>query len=125
MYVKNNNPAGSRQTPRLIDKYNQRHHPQMMMTWFDMYNEFIKNFEKMTQLQKDYVENLERINYLYNESIKSIERVNDLYNVFIRNYEKMNTLYEQQIENMQGINQKWIDLFSKSWKQQQNQNEMR
>jgi hypothetical protein len=33
----------------------------MMMTWFDMYNEFTKNFEKITQLQKDYVENLERL----------------------------------------------------------------
>ena len=53
-----------------------------MMTWFDVYNEFIKNFEKITQLQKDYVENLERINYLYNESIKSIERVNELYDEF-------------------------------------------
>lgn len=40
------------------------------MTWFDTYNEFIKNIEKVTQLQKDYVTNLERINYLYNESIK-------------------------------------------------------
>ena len=45
-----------------------------MTWWFDMYNEFIKNFEKMTQLQKDYVENLERINYVYNQFIKSIER---------------------------------------------------
>ena len=47
------------------------------MTWFDTYNEFIKNIEKVTQLQKDYVTNLERINYLYNESIKNIERVNE------------------------------------------------
>jgi hypothetical protein len=43
------------------------------MTWFDIYNEFIKNLEKVTQLQKDYDRNLERINYLYNESIKNIE----------------------------------------------------
>jgi hypothetical protein len=64
--------AADRQPARLIDKYNQGHHPQMMMTWFDMYNEFIKNFEKMTQLQKDYVENLQCINYMYNEFIKSI-----------------------------------------------------
>jgi hypothetical protein len=40
----------------------------MMMTWFDMYNEFIKSIEKITQLQKDYIKNLERINYLYNYS---------------------------------------------------------
>jgi DNA-binding ferritin-like protein (Dps family) len=64
------------------------------MTWFDMYSEFIKNFEKITQLQKDYVMNLERIkNYLYNESIKSVEGVNNLYNEYIRNYEKMNRAY--------------------------------
>jgi hypothetical protein len=50
---------------------------------FDMYNEFIKNFERLTQLQKDYVENLERMNYLYNESIKTIGIVNDLYNALL------------------------------------------
>jgi hypothetical protein len=42
------------------------------MTWFDMYNEFVKNFEK----------------------------INDLYNEFIRNYEKMNRAYEQQFDNV-------------------------
>jgi hypothetical protein len=40
-----------------------------------MYNEFIKNFERIIQLQKDYASNLETIIRLYNESIKSIERV--------------------------------------------------
>ena len=70
-----------------------------MMTWFEMYNEFIKNLEKVNQLQRDYITNLELINYLYNESIKSIERVNDLYNQSIRNYEKMSRSYEQQFEN--------------------------
>ena len=77
----------------LIDKYNEWHYPHNM-TWFDMYSEFIKNFEKITQLQKDHVMNLERIkNYLYNESIKSVEGVNNLYNEYIRNYEKMNRAY--------------------------------
>jgi hypothetical protein len=93
----------------------------MMMTWFDIYNEFIKGVEKITQLQKGYIENLERMNYLYNESIKTIERVNDLYNAFIRNYEKMNTLYEQQFDSMQRMNQKWLDVFSKAWEQKQNE----
>jgi LPS O-antigen subunit length determinant protein (WzzB/FepE family) len=85
------------------------------MTWFDIYNEFIKNFEKVNQLQKDYIINLERINYLYNESIKSIEKVNHLYNEYNRNYEKMSRSYEQQFDNMQRMNQRWLDLFSKSW----------
>ena len=53
------------------------------MTWFDMYNEFIKNFERIIQLQKDYASNLETINRLYNESIKGIERVNELYKEFL------------------------------------------
>ena len=91
------------------DKYNEQH--VLTMTWFDTYNEFIKNIEKVTQLQKDYVTNLERINYLYNESIKNIERVNELYDTFIRNYEKINRAYEQQFDNMQRMTQKWLDLF--------------
>jgi hypothetical protein len=49
-----------------------------MTWWLDTYNEFIKNFEKINELQKDYIIYLERISYLYNESIKSIERVNEL-----------------------------------------------
>ncbi len=103
----------------LIDKYDQCY--TQTMTWFDIYNEFIKNYEKLHQLQKDYIINLERINHLYNESIKSIERVNELYNESIRNYEKMNKLYEQQLDNMQRMNQKWFDVFTKSWGQQQNE----
>ena len=43
------------------------------MTWFDIYTEFLKNFEKISQLQQDYIRNLERINQLYDESIKRIE----------------------------------------------------
>jgi hypothetical protein len=31
----------------------------LTMTWFDIYNQFIKNIEKVTQLQRDYVTNLE------------------------------------------------------------------
>jgi chromosome segregation ATPase len=90
-----------------------------MMTWFDMYNESIKNFEKIAQLQKDYILYLERINYVYNESIKSIETVNHLYDDFARNYEKINRAYEQQFDNMQRMNQKWLDVFSKAWEQKQ------
>ena len=29
--------------------------------------------------------------------------------------EKINIAYEQQFDNMQRMNQKWLDLFSKSW----------
>jgi hypothetical protein len=90
------------------------------MTWFDIYNEYIKNFEKVNRLQQDYVRNLERINYLYDKSIKSIEKANELYNIFIAS-EKMGALYEQQFDNVQRMNQKWLDLFSKSWGQQQNE----
>jgi len=42
------------------------------MTWFDTYNEFIKNIEKVTQLQKDYVTNLETT-YIMNLSRTSRE----------------------------------------------------
>jgi hypothetical protein len=56
---------------------------------------------------------------LYNESIKSIERVNNLCNAYIKNYEKMYRAYEQQFDNMQRMNQKWFDVFSKSWDRQQ------
>ncbi len=31
----------------------------------------------------------------------------------------MNRAYEQQFDNMQKMNQKWLDLFSKLWDQQQ------
>jgi hypothetical protein len=56
----------------------------------------------------------------------SIERVNEFYNEFTKSYEKINRVYEQQFDNMQRMNQKWFDLFSKSWEeQQQNQNEKR
>jgi hypothetical protein len=33
----------------------------------------------------------------------------------------MNRAYEQQFDNMQRMNQKWLDLFSKSWDQPQSE----
>jgi uncharacterized protein Yka (UPF0111/DUF47 family) len=75
------------------------------MTWFDIYTEFLKNFEKISQLQQDYIRNLERINQLYDDSIKRIERVNEIYN-------KMATSYEQQFDNIQRMSQKWFDVLS-------------
>jgi len=81
-----------------------------------------KNVEKVIQLQKDYVKNLERINYLYNESIKNIERVTELHAHSLEiMWAAVNQLYEQQFDNMQKMNQKWLDLFSKSWEQHQNE----
>jgi hypothetical protein len=92
-----------------------------MMTWFDTYNEYIKNFEKIIQLQQDYIRNLEQISHLYNEFINNIERVNKIYNEFIVSYEKFGLLSKQQFQNMQRMNQKWLDLFSKPWEQLQNE----
>ena len=48
---------------------------------------------------------------MYNESIKNIERVNELYDAFIRNYEKVNEVYEQQFDNMQRMNQFTVLLY--------------
>ena len=112
-------PFECRELPSLIHKYDLWYYCQM--TWFDIYNEFIRNFDKISQLQQDYIRNLERINHLYDESIKSMERVNELYNKFVDSYEKMNRLYDQQFNNMQRMNQRWLDVFSKSWEQQQEQ----
>jgi hypothetical protein len=60
-----------------------------MMTWFDMYNESIKNFEKIAQLQKDYIHGIETVNHLYDD--------------FTRNYEKINKAYEQQNQQRHSI----------------------
>lgn len=72
-----------------------------MILWFDIYTEFFKNFEKISQLQQDYIRNLERINpavwWIYQENWKSKW---DLYK-FIDSYEKMATSYEQQFDNIQ------------------------
>jgi len=103
-----------------IDNYNRSHYTYMM-TWFDTYNEYIKNFEKIIQLQQDYIRNLERISHLYNEFIKNIERVNEIYNEFIVSYKKLSSLYEQQFQNMQRMNQRWLNLFSKPWEQNQSE----
>jgi hypothetical protein len=92
------------------------------MSWFDIYNEFIKNLEKIGQLQRDYIRNLERINQLYDESIKRIERVNELYNKYIDSFGKMVTSYEQLLlDNMQRMNQRWQDILSKTGEQHQNE----
>ncbi len=103
-----------------IDKYNERNHYDTM-TWFDIYNEFIKKFEKIDQLQKDYIVNLERLNSLYNESIKNIERVNTLSKEYSKIHERMDRSYEQHCDYMLIMNQKWFDFFSKSLEQNQNE----
>ena len=40
---------------------------------------------------------------------------------YIRNYEKIKRVYKQQFDIMQRMNQKWLDLFPKSWEQHQNE----
>jgi len=40
------------------------------MTSNGMYNEFLRYFERMNELNNGYVKGMERINQLYTESIK-------------------------------------------------------
>lgn len=113
--LKSANSSGS------IDKYNLSHYTLMTTWWFGTYNEYIKNFEKIVQLQQDYIRNLEHMSHLYNELIKNVDRLNELYNKYIASFEKLSSLYEQQFQNMQRMNQKWLDLFSKPWEQYQSE----
>ncbi len=63
------------------------------MTSSDMYNEFVRYFERMGGLYKEYAKSIDRINQLYTESIKNVERMNELY------------------KDIQRINLEWLDLF--------------
>jgi hypothetical protein len=45
------------------------------MAWANMYNEYIKSSERMTELYKELAENAQRMTELYKESAKSTERI--------------------------------------------------
>jgi len=81
------------------------------MTSTDMYNEFIKYFQRMGEMYKEYVKSMERINQLYTESIRNVERMNELYRELIKTNERMNELYK----DLQRTNLDWLDRFWRPW----------
>lgn len=75
------------------------------------YNQFVRYFERMSQLYQESMKSIERTNQLYTESIKNVERLNELYKEIIKTNEKMNELYK----DIQRINLDWLDLFWGPW----------
>ena len=46
------------------------------MGWDNIYGEFLKSFERISQLYQQYAENMQRSNELYNELIKYLDNGN-------------------------------------------------
>jgi len=82
-----------------------------VMTSANMYNEFVRYFERMGELYKEYTKGMERINQLYTESIKNVEKTNELYRELIKTNERMTELYK----DIQKINLDWLDIFWRPW----------
>ena len=69
--------------------------------WIDMYNESIRN--------------VERINELYKESVKSTERMIELYKETAKNTEKVTYLYKESVKSTERMIRYWQDLFQNPW----------
>ena len=83
--------------------------------WIDMYNESIRNVERINELYKESVKSTERMIELYKQSITISERMIELYKETAKNTEKVTYLYKESVKSTERMIKFWQDLFQNPW----------
>jgi hypothetical protein len=83
--------------------------------WIDMYNESIRNVERINELYKESVKSTERMIELYKQSITISERMIELYKETAKNTEKVTYLYKESVKSIERMIRYWQDLFQNPW----------
>lgn len=78
--------------------------------WIDMYNESVRNVERITELYKESVKSTQRMIELYKQSIAISERMIELYEETAKNTEKVTYLYKESVNSTEKMIRYWQDL---------------
>jgi hypothetical protein len=81
----------------------------MCMSWIDMYNQYVKGYEKMNEFYNDYVNKMKMLNELFDEASRNISRMNELYRDLVKVNENMYNLHRQYLDHFQKLNQQWVE----------------
>ncbi len=80
-----------------------------------MYNESIRNVERINELYKESVKSTERMIELYKQSITISEKMIELYKETAKNTEKVTYLYKESVKSTERMIRYWQDLFQNPW----------
>jgi hypothetical protein len=81
----------------------------MCMSWIDMYNQYVKGYEKMNEFYSDYVNKMKMLNELFEQASRNISKMNELYRDLVKVNENMYNLYKEYLEHFQKLNQQWVE----------------
>jgi hypothetical protein len=79
------------------------------MSWSEMYDQYLRNYENMNEFLNDYVERMKVLNELYVESVQNFIRINNQYRELLKGNENANTLYKEYIDHFQKLSKLWAD----------------
>ena len=83
--------------------------------WIDMYNESVRNVERITELYKESVKSTQRMIELYKQSIAISETMIELYKENAKNTEKVAEMYKESVKSTGRMMRYWQDLFQNPW----------
>jgi hypothetical protein len=84
----------------------------MYSSWLDMYNQYLKNCEQMSEYFYGYGERLKAIYALFIEASQNFVKIDEQYRELFKASESTNALYKEYIDYFQKLNQQWIQY---SW----------
>ena len=81
----------------------------MSISWPEMYNQYLRNYENMNEFLNEYVERMKVLNELSVESLKNFIRINNHFRELLKGDENADTLYKEYIDHFQKLNKQWAD----------------
>jgi hypothetical protein len=82
----------------------------MYSSWFDIYGQYVKSYEKMNELLYGYAERLKAINELMVEMVQNFIKFNEQYRELIKTSENAHALHIAYIELLQKFNKQWLEF---------------
>jgi hypothetical protein len=79
------------------------------MSWIDMYQQSLKNYQNMREFYLDYDQKMKMLNDLFDKAIQYINKINEIFLESVKLIASMYEQYKAYIDNFQRTNQQWIE----------------
>ena len=79
------------------------------MSWVDMYQQRLKNYQNMREFYLDYEQKMKMLNDLFDKAIQYINNINEIFLESVKLIASMNEQYKAYVDNFQRTNQQWIE----------------
>ena len=82
----------------------------MYTSWPDIYNQYVRNYEKMNEFFYGYGERWKAINELFVEASQNFIKINEHHRELFKAGENVHALIVAYIELFQKLNKQWIEF---------------